>query len=196
MVSIVATGCNRGPKRIKPVNIDTRAAAKLAMEQYDTDGDGSLSADELKQVPAIPESMDNFDQDGDGVVSSRELAKRMDQWEKQLTPILSLRCRVTLDRRPLPDAEVEFVPESFLEQYIETAKGTTDDTGAVRLEIPEENRPPELMTHPGIQAGMYKVRITHPRKKLPARYNTESQLGQEVAKDRRVIETKFELTSR
>jgi hypothetical protein len=178
------------------VHIDTRAAARQAMDEYDTDGDGSLGAEELKQVPAILESMENFDQDGNGEVTSRELARRMGQWEKQRRPILSLRCRVMLDGRPLPAAEVEFIPETFLEQSIETAKGTTDATGAVRMEIPEENRPPELMTHPGIQAGMYKVRISHPKKKLPVRYNTQTELGQEVAKDRRVIQTVFKLTSR
>ena len=196
MSAVVTVGCHRGPKRIEPVHIDTRAAAKLAMQQYDANGDGSLAPAELKQVPGILESMENFDQDQDGTVSSEELATRMGQWEKHRRPILTLRCRVTLDGRPLPGAEVEFIPETFLEQSIETAKGTTDATGAVRMEIPEENRPPELMTHPGIQAGLYKVRITHPQKKLPRRYHAESELGQEVAKDRRVIQTQFKLTSR
>ena len=48
-----------------------------------------------------------------------------------------------------------------------------------------EDMPPQLanLSVEGVTGGTFKVKVTHPSKKIPAKYNTETTLGEEVAFD-------------
>jgi hypothetical protein len=35
----------------------------------------------------------------------------------------------------------------------------------------------------GVKGGTYKVQVTHPSRKIPAKYNTATELGEEIAYD-------------
>ncbi len=50
--------------------LETNAAAKAAMEQYDQNGDGVLDEVELESCPAIESAMNTLDKDANGQVES------------------------------------------------------------------------------------------------------------------------------
>ena len=65
---------------------------------------------------------------------------------------------------------------------LRSASGTTGKSGICTLkEIGGE----ELV---GVSPGFYRVQITKSGEKIPAKYNTETTLGQEVARDAKNIE--------
>ena len=58
-------------------------------------------------------------------------------------------------------------------------------TGLARLTHADEDLPKSTNGRPiaGVKGGTYKVQITHPTKKIPAKYNTATELGEEMAYD-------------
>ena len=68
---------------------------------------------------------------------------------------------------------------------IKEAKGTTDKLGAAVITI--ESTDPSM--RPGVALGFYRVEITKAGENIPAKYNTATVLGQEIAPgDREVRE--------
>ncbi|MCA9269532.1 MAG: hypothetical protein KDA41_13720, partial [Planctomycetales bacterium] len=59
----------------------------------------------------------------------------------------------------------------------------TDAQGMAVMAIDQAKLPSHLKGIYGMQSGFYKVEITHPTTKIPAKYNTETVLGHEVAAD-------------
>lgn len=107
-----------------------------------------------------------------------------------------LACAVLMNGQPLTGAEVTFEPEPFLGEVIKPATGTTERTGIARMTIGG-------VTPPSMMVGYYKVRISKKdasgKELLPARYNSKSILGQEVAQDSRALAMgpiRFDLTGR
>jgi hypothetical protein len=96
---------------------------------------------------------------------------------QRMSKLTTLNCSVYLDGSPLAGATVKFVPEKFLGEEIQTAEGITDQSGTASLSIPTEDLPKELRRVPAMRAGIYRVEITHPTKKIPPKYNTETELG-------------------
>lgn len=101
---------------------------------------------------------------------------------------------VTLDGNPYPNAQVRFVPKGG-----RPSMGLTDETGKYRLHYMRDQF--------GAAPGSYTVDITTshtstsdtdggktPPEKIPARYNTKSELIKEVTAGENVIN--FELTSK
>ena len=66
-------GCSRTPSPIRPPAIDASAAGKLAIEQYDQDGDGLIQGQELSEAPALKAAIENLDTNHDGGVSADEI---------------------------------------------------------------------------------------------------------------------------
>jgi hypothetical protein len=71
-------------------------------------------------------------------------------------------------------------PEKFLGSGVKPASGVTDRDGSAALKA-------EGQDLPGVQFGFYRVRISKKdgqgRETLPARYNTQTTLGCEIAPD-------------
>lgn len=174
-------GCSRTPSPIRPPAIDASAAGKLAIEQYDKDGDGLIKGQELSKAPALKAAIDNLDANHDGGVSADEITARVKAWQKTKVGKTSLSCAVTYHDGPLQGATVKFVPEKFLGDEIQTATGETDQLGVAVLSVPlDPDRPGDV---PGVHCGLYRVEITKPNTNIPAKYNTQTILGQEVADD-------------
>jgi hypothetical protein len=57
---------------------------------------------------------------------------------------------------------VQFVPEPFLGEAVQTATATTDASGLARPAIPADNLPENLRNLPVMQVGVYRVEIEHP----------------------------------
>jgi hypothetical protein len=176
VLAMFLSGCG-GLSTVEPPDVDAGAAGAAAIERYDKDADAFLSEEELQALPAL--TLATADKDKDGKVSADEIAERIRLWSDGETGLMTFYCNVTLDGRILEGAEVKLDPEPFLGDAVKPASGVMRSDGAI-LKIDPELLPEDLKMMRGVQPGLYKVRITHPSAKIPARYNTETTLGQEV----------------
>ncbi len=184
VLASLSTGCN-SPRMVTGPAINASTAGKQAIETYDKNGDGMISGSELDAVPALKEALPRLDSNGDKEASADEIAARVNSWKDMHVGLASIRCHVTLDGEPLAGAIVTFEPEPFLGTEIKTAVGTTNPFGDAAPTIPKEQRPDPKLPG-GIHLGLYKVRISkvvNGKETIPAQYNTETILGQEVAND-------------
>jgi hypothetical protein len=154
------------------------------MEIYDSNRDGFVADAELDKAPGLKAAIKNFDADRDGKVSEQEIAARVTAWEKMNIGLMSFGCEVTLDGAPLSGATITFDPEPFLKGVIQEASDVTTLGGTATPTIPKDKRP-ATDTPPGIQIGLYKVKITagEGSGSIPAKYNSDTILGQEVSQD-------------
>jgi hypothetical protein len=144
-----------------------------------------VAGDELDKAPGLKAALPRLDTNGDGGVSEDEVAARIEAWQQMRTGLMSFAFRVTLDGSPLPGATVTYEPESFLGDEIKPAKSTSNLVGGGGATIAKENRP-DPTTPPGMHLGLYQVKISKiegGREIIPAKYNQQTTLGQEVAPD-------------
>src|SRR5664279_2132272 len=117
IVFVVALGCIVGCQRrtvhFRPSRFDAVAAGQAAVKEYDTDGDGKIAGAELGKCPCVKAAIDQIDPSGKGEVTSERRTARIRAWEQSRLGTMGVRCRVTHNGAPLPDAEVTFVPEKF-----------------------------------------------------------------------------------
>jgi hypothetical protein len=182
-LSVICLGCTRGPARLHPPGISASAAGKEAIDTFDTNKDGKIDGAELDKCPGLKAALSKVDPSNQGVTADM-ITARIEAWQKSKLGRMSLSCRVTHNGQPLAGAEVNFVPEKFLGTNMQVAKGKTDQNGMAMLSVPTAGpRDP-----PGVAPGFYRVEITVPGANIPAKYNTETTLGQEVALDAKGIQ--------
>jgi hypothetical protein len=174
-----AAARKRGPQRIYPPTVDVSAAGAKAIELFDANKDGKISSDELDKCPGIKAALAQIDPSGKGEVTDGKIAARIKAWQASRLGRMSISCTVKHDGKPLADATVKFVPEKFLGENVKTASGKTDANGVAMISIPTTDR----KDPPGVAPGLYRVEITKADEPIPAKYNTETTLGQEVALD-------------
>jgi hypothetical protein len=169
------------PRIVGPAFKPADAAAK-AMELLDATKDGKISGEELDKAPGLKAALKVMGTDKDTGVTADQIATRVKKWRDSRIGRTSLSCLVTHNGQPLAGATVKFVPEKFLSEALtETATGVTNQTGMAMLSVPTE-RGPDAMP-PGLPPGMYRVEITKDGENIPAKYNTNTELGQEVSLD-------------
>jgi hypothetical protein len=160
--------------------ISPEEAGRQALAQYDRNGDGYLDAPELERCPALKSCLKALDTNGDGRLSAEEIAERVLLYQKSRIGLQAFACQVTLDGRPLAGATVTFIPEPFLGPALKPATGVSDERGLARLQESGADLP-------GVPCGLFRVEVSKKdaggRETVPARYNTQSVLGQEVAPD-------------
>ena len=164
------------PPRVVPDLPDPSAASK-ALELYDTNHDGFLDAKEFDQAPGLKAAFERVDTNHDGKISEQEIADRIKKWADTRIGRTPINCRVTHNGQPLAGAKVVFVPEKFLGGTIQSGSGTTSPAGYAIISCPYAADP----SIKGISAGFYRVEITKDGEKIPAKYNSETTLGMEVA---------------
>ena len=170
LLAVTMASCSYGPAHVKQPGIDAARAGSMAIEQYDKNGDGEVSGDELDRAPALKAALPRLDTNGDKGVSADEVTARVNAWKEMRTGLASVRCHITLDGQPLVGADVVFEPESFLGENIKTATGKTNAYGDVAPTISKEDRPDPTLPG-GAHFGLYKVRIsrkTNGQETLPA----------------------------
>ncbi|MCA9248836.1 MAG: hypothetical protein KDA42_17035 [Planctomycetales bacterium] len=182
--ALISWGCSRTPARVEAPSLDASAIASGAMTKYDQNGDGQVGGDELEAAPSLKAALGDLDKDGNGSVSADEIEQRVNAWLESKLGITTVTCSVTLDGAPLAGAQITFEPEPFLGAAVKPATGTTDASGMAILSIPASDLPNPNMS--GAQVGLYIVRISKQQagqESIPAKYNTASTLGAEVAID-------------
>ena len=156
---VIFTGCTGGPAAIPAPKIKPKQASAKAMELHDQDGDEILSEKELQAVPGLAYAAERADEDDDGGLSKAEIETMVEGWSEKSIGLMTLRCNVTIGRRPLAGAKITLEPEPFLEGKIEPAFGLTDEFGDAYLSVPKEKRP-VADSPPGVQLGLYRVKIS------------------------------------
>ena len=181
-------GCRRSPCDGMRVRLDACKIAQQAITQLDANGDGKLDDTELDKCPGLKAAAPRIDY----VITADDIAKRINQWEESRLGLMRITCIITHNGTPLKGAVVRFVPENFLGLMIPIATGKTNSKGIVLPTIPRLD--PKDM--PGVPPGFYRVEITKPGVHIPAKYNTETILGTEVALDVEGIQDvlKFDMT--
>ena len=177
--------CRYSPSGVKQPGINASSAGKLAMEEYDKNGDGKVAGDELENAPTLKAALPRLDTDGDKAVSAEEVTARIQILQKTGTGLMTFPFTVTLDGAPVTDATVTFIPDPCLGDNVKQASTKTNVYGKGSGTIAPQDLPDP--TYPGgMQLGMYTVKISKlvgGKETIPAKYNEHSILGQEVAAD-------------
>jgi hypothetical protein len=200
-VPVLLAGCSSSSISVYGPKYSSSAGSQ-AMQQYDTDGDGVVSGAELDKAPGLKAALARFDTNEDKGVSADEITERIAKWQDSNVALTAFGFQVTLDGQPLPEAEVIFEPEAFLGEDIKLAAGKTGLIGDCTATIPKELRPDPKLSPPGVNLGLYKVKISKivgGKETVPRKYNEETILGQEVARDVPEIannRVKYALTSK
>ena len=180
---VASTGCSNAPRAIRPPDIDVDQLTADAFSQCDRNSDGLIDRDELESAPSLKFSLKRIDSNDDKKISEEELGQYVQsQWIDMKSGLIRIRCNVTMNRRRLDGATITLEPEQFMGGAITSASGVTRG-GMARLDVSDEDRP-DPNAH-GVQHGMYLVRISKmdgDKETIPAKYNTETTLGCEVAK--------------
>jgi hypothetical protein len=172
-------GCS-GP-RIKAPKFDPAEAARQAMSEFDADKDGGLDADELAKCPGLLAAKASIPPNADGRLTESAIAARLKGYQTREQVVKAFSCQVLLDEQPLADATISLVPEKFLGPTFQGADGATSQGGTAVVSAAEVR----AKGFSGVYCGLYRVQISSRdaagKERLPAKYNTETTLGLEVA---------------
>jgi hypothetical protein len=192
----VALSAAAGCGRVKSIVVDPEESSTAAIEQYDKNGDSLLDETELEACPALLGALRAYDETNDKKLSQEEIAEQIDYMYQRGAGLTAITSTVLLDGSPLSGAIVKFIPEKFLGDEIKTAQGVTNSAGDASIAIPPDELPKELRRASLLRVGIYRVEITHPTKEIPAKYNTESELGFEFHETNHVQPPTFSLSSK
>ncbi|RIK82271.1 MAG: hypothetical protein DCC67_07375 [Planctomycetota bacterium] len=176
-----ACGCSgRGASSVPSAAVDGDEAAAALIAELDDDGNGAISQDEAKALPPLARAFAAYDPNRDGALAADEIAARLQQLYGPSVSLTAVQCSITQAGRPLSGAKVVFRPPAMLGDSVKTAEGTTDELGMAAPSLPEADLPERLKGAPLMYPGLYLVEVTHPQLKLPAKYNTATELGCEI----------------
>jgi hypothetical protein len=175
MVSFV--GC--GGSTPGGISFNPAQSAKLAMEDYDENGDGLIDFAEADKCPAIKVAFKRIDSDGNESISYTELRTRIEYFITADSTIISGEVEIKKGSEALKGAVVTFTPERFMGNLIKASKGVTDADGIAYMSGQESS-------FPGIYLGYYRVQVSKiedGQETIDAKYNTETTIGYEATDD-------------
>lgn len=195
IAAILVCGCDSAPPEFTPPKLDPAAASAACLAEYDANKDGLLDKMELTKAPGIASQIALYDANSDGKVSKDELTARLTKFVADATAITTVSFQVMLDGKPLEGAAVRLVPEKYLGEAFKPATGTTDAQGFVSPEIAAADLNKDEQGLRGVHVATYRIEVTHPTIAMPAKFNTATEYGLEVAPDTtgrgvRVVELK------
>jgi hypothetical protein len=184
-LTAMVAGCwNQQAPRLPPPTIAPNAA-QTAVETYAA-GKTVLEPRVLEQTPALKAALAGVARDSQGNIAPQGIQERIEAWRKSMTNRMSVRCIVKHGGRPLPGAKVTFTPEVFLGPDFKPGSGVSDQFGIATIT-------PNDGGFPGMPPGFYRIQVTKDGEPIPARYNTATVLGHEVAVDAADMRTGIEL---
>jgi hypothetical protein len=176
-LALLAAGCSRGGGQGTP-ELSPREAADQAVAEYDANKDGALDAKELEACPGLRSALKRTDKDSDNRLTADEIAERLTLFHDQ-GMLGDVSVAVTLDGRPLAGATVTLVPEKFMGPAVKPATAVTDNEGTGFFKT-------EGTDYIQVAFGYYRVQVSknvQGKEVVPAKYNTQTGLGQEVSPD-------------
>jgi hypothetical protein len=173
-LALLMAGCSGGGVP-EVAQVSPRDAADQALADYDANKDGALDAKELEACPGLLSALKRADKNADGRLTADEIAERLAYFQHQGMH-MDVGVEVALDGRPLAGATVTLVPEKLMGSSVKSASAVTDEAGTGVFQTGGDTGEP-------IAPGYYRVRVSknvQGREVIPARYNTQTGLGQEV----------------
>jgi hypothetical protein len=171
---VYGLGCSGAPAPLRPPSLSPAEAGEAAIAQYDANRDGAIAGDELAKAPGLLGAQSVLDKDNDGRVTAAEIAARLEQYIKDGVGLSAMPCQVRMDGRPLTEATVSLIPETFMGPNIKTAKGVTDSDGMCLLSTEAEEID-------GVHCGIFRIEISKKdaagKETVPPKYNTATTLG-------------------
>ncbi|TWT72838.1 EF hand [Posidoniimonas polymericola] len=155
----LSLGCGGG---VAPPALNPSDAAAQAIAEYDSDGSGSLSQEEVAKCPAIAELFAQYDADGSGEVSPDEIKGRFEQLKGAGVGLTSFVCDVSKGGRPLSNVTVRMTPEPFMGGALPAASGVTDGSGRAEMSVEPEALPKDWGGAGAVAPGIYRIEIDHP----------------------------------
>ena len=180
-------GCTAGSGTPSPPSYDANTIATAAFAKYDKNKNQKLDPDELDACPSIKSALALIDTDKDKAISLEEFKARLHTYIDSNLSAIAATAIVSLDGRPLIDATVTLTPEDFMGGTLLPATGKTDAGGAASL---------TAAGSPGMACGFYRVSVsrkTGEKDDVPAKYNSATILGHEIALNPRSGSAIFEL---
>lgn len=155
---------------------------------HDADNNGKLSGEELDKCPGLKAALPRLN---GGEVTADMIAARIRAWQETKAGRLPAACVVYHNGSPLEGAEVKFVPEKFLGDNMPSGSAMTDAGGTAQVSMAGV----EGTAHDpfGLPPGFYRIEITKPGLDIPAKYNTETVLGAEIALDSGIMQNDIRL---
>jgi hypothetical protein len=161
--------------RVAAPDWDPSGLAEQIITDLDKNGDSQVGADELKAAPGLAAGARLIDVDKNGQLTREEIEARFTEYADRRIGARAHSFQISYKGRPVPDADVVFMPEPILEGLIEPARGKTDSEGLVSPQT-------DGIDVPAMRVGYYRVQVTSPKMKIPAKYETENTpLGTEVS---------------
>jgi len=185
LLATLSSGCTR-QEQVELTVFDVDEITQKAMQQLDGDGDDKLTLSELAESPGLKSSQSEIDLDKDRSISREELRTRLQAYVDEQIAILPYAIKVTYRGRPLTQAKITLIPESFLDGVVQEATGETDETGSAR---PTIELSPDILSRGtfGFRSGVYRVAVSKldasGQETIPKKYNTETTLGFELKMD-------------
>ena len=173
-IAIGVTGCSRKTTRLETPEYDPAGFTERALELYDKNSDGAI--DDQEMSPGLRSFSQTADKDGNGSLSKSELQTRMQEHLDDKVALHDVAGLVLLHGQPLGEATVRFIPDEAMKGTIKPAIGVSDEEGFVSLSVEGDGLP-------GVQPGIYRIEVSKKQsgqELVPAKFNVDSQLGQEV----------------
>ncbi len=184
LCALALVGCSSAPARVTAPPINPNAGTD-AVTKLDKNADGGIDATEAKLAPAFLETgaKGRLDANADGKVTADEITARVNKWAESQIGITQYSLAITLDGRPLEGATIKLVPEDWLGTEIKGGTGETDASGRANITMAPGDLKKGEEGLQGMRLGYYKVEVTHPSATIPAKYNTATEIGVEIAPD-------------
>lgn len=176
----IVWGCSNAPPCVSPPAMNSSSTGAAAIETYDANKDGKIEGAELDKSPALRSALKQIDADGDDAITADEITARIEAWQKPKIDRMMVSVVVFHNGHPLAGAHVKFIPEKFLGENRIEATGTTAENGLTMVSVPVKD---PTTDRPGVPPGFYFIEITKEGENIPAKYNTATMLGCEVATD-------------
>ncbi len=177
---ICIAGCSSHPGALRPPRVNPAKATQAAISEFDRNGDGELSKAEWSKSPELTVVAKRADANGDDKLTADEIRAAIEEWQQNAVGPRQVPFSVSLNDRPLSGATVRLVPAEFFGPELKPATSETGPGGGGFLTMAPEDMPPSAPKMALVEPGWYRVEVTHPTRKIPARYNTESTLGIEI----------------
>jgi hypothetical protein len=174
----LAAGCSGAPAPVAVTTYEETSIGQRALDEYDKNKDGKLDATELADCPGLHRSLPDVDRNKDGSLDAGEITERIKEYQAGNVGQTTVVCQVLRGEAPLAGATVTFVPEKFMRDSLVPGSAVVTPDGVAQPAM-------EGFAVPGLRCGFYRVEVSLKNaagvETLPARFNSDTVLGQEIA---------------
>ncbi|WP_425396999.1 hypothetical protein [Aeoliella sp.] len=160
---IVLPGCGGNDIGISVPDYNPPSFAQAVVAAADADSSASLSKQEAASLPGIASRWDRYDTDGDGALTIEEIEQRAQKWVDRDVAIGVVGFKVMHQGRQISQVSVQLVPEEVHNGAILPGMGESQEHRDGYFHIPNDLKGEKWKDRRGIQLGLYRVEVSHPK---------------------------------